>query len=65
MFTQEHVQTIPLPASLEPKYLSTAFFTLDAYDNEANEHTSIKITVGCKESVLGLAMLSLDEQVQS
>ncbi|KAJ3399852.1 hypothetical protein HDV05_001482, partial [Chytridiales sp. JEL 0842] len=63
MPTQELVQTIPLPVSREPRYLSSAYFSMDLFNTENKEHRSIKVVVGCKDAVLGLSMLSLEEQI--
>ncbi|KAJ3331229.1 Folylpolyglutamate synthetase [Blyttiomyces sp. JEL0837] len=62
LHSQELVQTIPIPASLEAKFLTEALFTFDIHGPDANTST-LKILVACKDSVIGLRMTSIKAQI--
>ncbi|KAJ3297721.1 transforming growth factor, beta receptor associated protein 1 [Borealophlyctis nickersoniae] len=64
LFSQQRIQTILLPASLEPRFLVEASSSLEMKTEDSRPTSSIRILVGCKESILGLQMTSLEGQVE-
>ncbi|RKO91160.1 hypothetical protein BDK51DRAFT_31156, partial [Blyttiomyces helicus] len=58
LFTQQRVQMISLPASLDPRFLADAPWTLSLADG------TIRVALGCRETIMGLSMASLEAQVE-
>ncbi|KNC98386.1 uncharacterized protein SPPG_06092 [Spizellomyces punctatus DAOM BR117] len=63
IFNQKRVQTITLPASSEPKFLVEATFEMELPMDKSASNGSIRLLVGCKETVLALRMDCLERQV--
>ncbi|KAJ3108424.1 transforming growth factor, beta receptor associated protein 1 [Phlyctochytrium planicorne] len=64
LFSQELIQTIPIPPSMDARFLSNALRGLKLTSIGATQPSLCKIVVRCRDTVVGLKMKAIDEQLR-